>query len=42
MQAMQQPYPIQRGMTMGYYGRPGYYGSDLAKEDVDRVKVLFP
>lgn len=32
--------PIHRGMTFGYYARNGYYSTDVARQQVDRMKEL--
>jgi hypothetical protein len=37
---MQEPYPIHRGMTFGFYARNGYFGSDEAKVQVDKMAAL--
>ncbi len=32
--------PIHRGMTFGFYARNGYYGSEQARREVDRMSTL--
>ncbi len=35
-----QSIPIHRGMTFGYYARNGYYASEHARQQIDRMKEM--
>ncbi len=37
-ETMSKKIPIHRGMTFGFYARNGYYGSEEARKQVDRMK----
>lgn len=37
---LQQPVPLHRGMTFGFYARNGYYGSEQARREVDKMAQL--
>lgn len=37
---MQEPYPIHRGMTFGFYARNGYFSSEEARQQVDKMAAL--